>query len=106
MKFLITENKLERLIDNFLSEEYGGLIQFVDKNRLDLIFFIKDTGEKPIKENIEFFYNKDSQSAFIPWEMVNSIRMFTGDDLESKQYVMKWLKKTYGINPIKIYYNF
>jgi hypothetical protein len=106
MKFLITENKRKRLIDKYLSEDYGGLIRFVDKNRPDLIFFIKDTGKKPKKEDIVFFYNKHSQSAFIDWEMVNSIRMFTTDEWESKQFVMRWLKKTYGINPVKLYDNF
>jgi hypothetical protein len=32
--------------------------------------------------------------------------MFTGDEWESEQLVKRWLKKTYGIDPIKIYNNF
>jgi hypothetical protein len=43
MKFVITENKRERLIDKHLSDEYGGLIRYEPKNRPDLIFFVKDT---------------------------------------------------------------
>lgn len=106
MKFVITENKRERLIDKHLSDEYGGLIHFVSKNRPELIFFVKDTGKSPTKDNIVFFYNKHSQSAFIDWEMVNSVRMFTTDEWESEQFVMRWLKKTYGIDPIKLYNDF
>ena len=106
MKFVITENKRERLIDKHLSDEYGGLIHFVSKNRDELIFFVKDTGKSPTKDDIVFFYNKHSQSAFIDWKMVNSVRMFTTDEWESKQFVMRWLKKTYGIDPIKLYNNF
>jgi hypothetical protein len=106
MKFLITENKRERLIDKHLSNEYGGLIHFVNKNRPELIFFVKDTGKSPTKDDIVFFYNKHSQSAFINWNIVDSIRMFTGDEFESEQLVKRWLKRTYGIDPIKLYNNF
>ena len=48
MRIIITEDKRERLIDNFLSEEYGGLIRYEPKNRPDLIFFVKDTKKEPI----------------------------------------------------------
>ena len=106
MKFVITENKRERLIDNQLSNEYGGLIRYEPKNRPDLIFFVKDTGKDPIKRDIVLFYNKDDQYAFINWNIVDSIRMFTGNEFESEQLVKKWLKKTYGIDPIKLYNNF
>jgi hypothetical protein len=106
MKFVITENKRERLIDNYLSEEYGGLIRYEPKNRPDLIFFVRDTGKEPIKRDIVLFYNKDDQYAFINWNIVDSIRMFTGNEFESEQLVKRWLTKTYGIDPIKLYNNF
>ena len=106
MKFVITENKRERLIDNQLSNEYGGLIRYEPKNRPDLIFFVKDTGKDPIKRDIVLFYNKEDQVAFIDWKMVTHTNMFTGDEWESEQFVKRWLKKTYGIDPVKIYNNF
>ena len=106
MKFLITENKRKQLIDNYLSEEYGGLIRYEPKNRPDLIFFVKDTGKEPIKRDIVLFYNKEDQVAFINWNIVDSIRMFTGDEFESEQLVKRWLNKNYGIEPIKLYNNF
>jgi len=106
MKFLITENKRERLIDNYLSEEYGELIRYEPKNRPDLIFFVRDTGKEPTKRDIVLFYNKDDQYAFINWNIVDSIRMFTGNEFESEQLVKRWLNKTYGIDPIKLYNNF
>ena len=106
MRVIITEDKRERLIDNFLSEEYGGLIRYEPKNRPDLIFFVRDTKKEPIKRDIVLFYNKDDQYAFINWNIVDSIRMFTGDEWNSEQFVKRWLKKTYGIDPIKLYNNF
>jgi hypothetical protein len=106
MRIIITEDKRERLIYNQLSNEYGGLIRYEPKNRPDLIYFVKDTGKDPIKRDIVLFYNKDDQYAFINWNMVDSIRMFTGDEWESEQFVKRWLKKTYGIDPIKLYNNF
>jgi len=105
MKFVITENKRERLIDKHLSDEYGGLKKGMDKNHPDLIFFFKDV-EVPTSGDLVFHYSKDRQSVVIPWEMVDTIRMFTGDERESKQFVMRWLKNTYGINPIKLYKKF
>ena len=106
MKFVITENKRGQLIDKYLSDEYGGLIRYESKNRPDLIFFVKDTKKEPIKRDIVLYYNKEDQYAFINWGIVDSIRMFTGDEWESEQFVKRWLKKTYGINPIKLYNNF
>jgi hypothetical protein len=106
MKFVITENKRKQLIDDYLSEEYGGLIRYEPKNRPDLIFFVRDTGKEPTKRDIVLFYNKDDQYAFINWNIVDSIRMFTGDEFESEQLVKRWLNKTYGIDPIKLYNNF
>jgi len=106
MKFLITENKREQLIDKHLSDEYGGLVQYFPPSRRDLIFFIRDTEENPVKRDVVLFYNKDNFYAYINWNMVDSIRMFTGDEWESEQFVKRWLKKTYGIDPIKLYNNF
>ena len=106
MKFVITENKREQLIDKHLSDEYGGLVQYFPPSRRDLIFFIRDTEENPVKRDVVLFYNKDEQNAYINWNMVDSIRMFTGDEWESEQFVKRWLKKTYGIDPIKLYNNF
>jgi hypothetical protein len=105
MKFVITENKRERLIDNFLSEEYGGLKRGTEKNHSDLIFFFKDV-EVPTARDLVFHYNKDRQSAVIPWEMVDGIRMFTSSEWESELFVAHWLNDTYGLNVMKLYKKF
>jgi hypothetical protein len=105
MKFIITEDKRGRLIDEYLSEDYGGLKKGTEKNHPDLIFFIKDV-EVPKAGDLVFHYNKESQSAVIPWEMVDCIRMFTSSEWESKQFIMRWLNKTYEINPVKLFKKF
>lgn len=106
MKFVIRESKRGELIDKYLSKDYGGLIRYEPKNRPDLIFFVKDTKKEPIKRDIVFFYNKEDQVAFIDWKMVTHTNIFTGDEWESAQFVKRWLKKTYGIDPVKMYNNF
>ena len=58
MKFLITEDKRERLVDKQLSDEYDGLIRFVGSNRPDLIFFITNTGKNMVEKDNIFYYNK------------------------------------------------
>ena len=103
MKFLITEDKRERLVDKQLSDEYDGLIRFVGSNRPDLIFFITNTGKNMVEKDNIFYYNKDLQVAFIPWNMVDGIRMFTSNEFESEQFVKRWLNKTYGIDPVRLY---
>ena len=106
MKFIITESKREELIDKYLSKKYGDLIRYEPKNRPDLIFFVKDTKKDPIKRDIVLYYNKDDQYVFINWDVVRDVDIFTSDEWESKQFVKRWLKKTYGIDPIKLYDNF
>ena len=103
MKFVITEDKRERLIDKYLLDEYGGLIR-VDEKRLNFIFFLKDNGKDELTSNdIIFNYDTESQTAMISWDMVDSIRIFTGNEWESEQFVKRWLKKTYGVNVTKLY---
>jgi hypothetical protein len=53
-----------------------------------------------------FHYTKDNQGAVIPWEMVRDVEIFTGDEWDAKQLVKKWLKKTYGIDPVKLFRKF
>jgi len=106
MKFIITESKREELIYKYLSKEYGDLIRYEPKNRPDLIFFVRDTKKEPIKRDIVLFYNKDDQYVFINWNIIRYVDIFTGDEWESEQFVKRWLKKTYGIDPIKLYDNF
>lgn len=105
MKFVITENKREHLIDNLLSNQYGGLKTGKSKNHPDVVYFFRDV-ENPTLNDLVFHYSKDKQHAVIPWEMVDGIRMFTIDEWESEEFVKKWLKKTYWIDPVKLFRKF
>lgn len=105
MKFLISESRKEELIDKYLSKEYRGLKKGESKNHPDLVFFFRDV-ETPTSNDLVFHYSKDKQHAVIPWEMVRDIEMFTGDEWESNELIKKWLKKTYGIDPVKLFRKF
>ena len=106
MKFIITESKREELIDKYLSKEYGGLKKGGSKNHPDLVFFIRDADHNLTGNDVVFHYTKDNQGAVIPWEMVRDVELFTGDEWVAKQLVKKWLKKTYGIDPVKLFKKF
>lgn len=102
MKFIITENRREQIVDKFLTTKYGGLISLKDKNN-DLTFFLKDTGRESKQEDVVFYYNRVTYSAFIPWEMVTDLEVFGYGLLASRRIVKYWLKKTYNIEAIELF---
>ena len=60
MKFIITESKQEKLIDKYLSKEYGGLKKGESKNHPDLVFFIRDDDHNLTGNDVVFHYTKDN----------------------------------------------
>jgi hypothetical protein len=104
MKFLITESKRDQLIDKYISDYLGGLTKLKnDKN--GLFFFIKDTGEKPTKDDIVFYYSKDTQAAYIPWTLITSLNIFGCGLFEARRLIQDWLLKTYNIRVYDLYRN-
>ena len=69
-------------------------------------YYIRDDDHNLTGNDVVFHYTKDNQGAVIPWEMVRDVELFTGDEWVAKQLVKKWLKKTYGIDPVKLFKKF
>jgi hypothetical protein len=103
MKFVITESKLDLLIDKYISDYLGGLTKMEDKN--GLIFFLKDTGEKPTEDDVVFYYSKDTQAAYIPWTLITSLNIFGCGLFEARRLIQDWLLKTYNIRVYDLYRN-
>lgn len=103
MKVKILESKIDGLIDNFLTDNYGNLFRFNgDEERNDFIFLLTEDSNKPSKYNCVFFFNIKTGIVYTNWEVVNQVGIFTGDEELSKLKVMKWLLKTYYIRPTKL----
>ena len=102
MKFLITETKREQAVNKFLTKKYGGLLSIEDRN-MNLIFFIKDTGSEPNKNDIVFHHNPVTYTTIIPWEMITDLEVFGYGLLSSRRIVKEWLKKTYNITSMELY---
>jgi hypothetical protein len=98
MKIIITESKRTKLIFTALNNMYGDL-NVIDTTRdNDLVFFTKKNYKIVNKDIVIMFLNVVDQYLYIPYEMLMEINLFTSDDWESKQFIIKWMKETYDFD--------
>lgn len=98
MKIIITESKRIKLIFTALNNMYGDL-NVIDTTRdNNLVFFTKKNYKIVNKDIVIMFLNVVDQYLYIPYEMLMEINLFTSDDWESKQFIIKWMKETYDFD--------
>jgi hypothetical protein len=98
MKIIITESKRTKLIFTALNNMYGDL-NVIDTTRdNDLVFFTKKNYKIVNQDIVIMFLNVVDQYLYIPYEMLMEINLFTSDDWESKQFIIKWMKETYDFD--------
>lgn len=98
MKIIITESKRTKLIFTALNNMYGDL-NVIDTTRdNNLVFFTKKNYKIVNKDIVIMFLNVVDQYLYIPYEMLMEINLFTSDDWESKQFIIKWMKETYDFD--------
>jgi hypothetical protein len=103
MKIIITESKRTKLIFTALNNMYGDL-NVIDTTRdNDLVFFTKKNYKIANKDMVIMFLNVVDQYLYIPYEMLMEINLFTSDDWESKQFIIKWMKETYDFDVIMVF---
>jgi hypothetical protein len=94
MKYIITENQMERAVIKYLNSVYSDLKEFRTKEYSDLFFFMKN-GE------VIFEYNPNYKSIGVSeylWEFLDS---FFELESNTKQWILyDWLKEHYDL-PIK-----
>jgi DNA/RNA-binding domain of Phe-tRNA-synthetase-like protein len=92
MKIIITENKRDRLVLNWLNKEFGNLTEvvrgdktiYVDQNGLKLFYYYQDSKNRSVYIN----YNRI-------WIFFESI---FGLDYSQTQKILKlWLEETYNL---------
>ncbi len=92
MKIIITENKLERVVINWLNDNYGDLEIFETKDYPDYIFYRR--GDKVI-----FNYNKKNGIVYINYEEIwLFFESFFGMNYQQIQDVTKlWVEEHYNL---------
>jgi len=94
MKYIITESKLDTIIDSFITQQFGKLNHEFDGDRLILVtddgepmIVIVDRGEGPLEVHVDM----DVYGAIY--------NMFSMNDFEDIQSALiKWFRKHYNIS--------
>ena len=102
MKYIITENKLEKVILNFLNKGYGDLTEYRTIEYPDSIFYIK--GKK-------IYMEQDFENGILwvdydtIWSDLTKWFLLEYDDIQS--IIKKWVEEAYnlrGVTPEYEYY--
>ena len=95
MKYIITENKLEKAIIHFLNKGYGDLTEYRTDKYPDSIFYMKDNKvymEQDV-ENKKLWVDYDTI-----W--VDLIMWFSLKHNDIQSVITKWVEETYNIRGI------
>jgi hypothetical protein len=102
MKYVITENQLDKFISKYIGSFFGGLKE-VDDPKVDIIHFVN-------KDNkVVFFYSTDSGNLYIEIpglkeHIVNHLEnVFDLGWIRAKKILEDWFFDNYGIKVHKIY---
>ena len=96
MKYVITESKMDTVIDNYISRQFEGLEHQMDGDRLGLV----NSKGQPV---IIIFVDSDNPfetEVYILEEVYRTIyRLFSMNGLEDIQkHLVRWFKKHMNIN--------
>ena len=93
MKYVITENQLNRAALRFLNTEYGNLEPYETDEHPNFIYFMKD-GE------VIFEYNKKNGYVYISYDKIWSfLDSFFGLEYEEIQDITKqWVEEHYNLS--------
>lgn len=103
MKYIITENQLDKFIYKYIDKILGGLEEITIKSHPDIKFFV-NSNKKPL-----FHYNIDNQSVVLDHKGITEHiynyleNMFGIDPNQSHRIFKQWFLDNYGIKVHKIY---
>ena len=93
MKYIITENKLDKVVLTWLNNNFGNLTPIVKRNKTQYV----NDNELPL-----FYYHQDNKNGFVYVNskiLWSSLETLFNMEYEQIQDVIKhWLKKTYNID--------
>jgi hypothetical protein len=92
MKYIITENRLNNFIFNYLNKNFKGLELFkVEKH--PHIFYVQD-------DKIIFFYDPETKILYVPNEHIGDIlsKYLNLNENEIESILKLWVKLTYNLD--------
>ena len=92
MKYIITENRLERLAINWLNDNFGDLELFETEKYPNYVFYIK--GEETILS-----YNKKNGMVFVDYPKIWSFfeSYFSMSNQQIKDITKLWVEERYNL---------
>ena len=102
MKYIITENQLDKFISKYIGKYFGGLKE-IDEPKNNLKFFVVPGGQ------IVFYYSTESGNLYIETpglkkHIVNHLEnVFDLGWFRTKKILEDWFLDNYGIEVHKIY---
>ena len=101
MKIIISENKLERTVINWLDNEFGDLTPYKTGKYPHLIFYMKD-------DKVIFEYDVRYSDVYLSYEHIWEFltNFFNMDYIQIQNTTKKWIKGYYNLEVKTIYLNF
>ena len=102
MKYIITENQLDKFISKYIGGFFGGLKEVDESQKHNLKFFVDKN------DRIIFYYATDSGNLYMEEELKNHImnhleNVFGLGWVMAKTIFDRWFLDNYGINVHKIF---
>jgi hypothetical protein len=92
MKYIITENKLEKVAINWLNDKYGNLVPLKTDKESDYIFYMKD-------KDVIFDYYKKNGLVEIDYDKIWSFfeSYFNMSYKEIQRITKMWIEERYNL---------
>jgi hypothetical protein len=95
MRFIITENKLNKTINNWLSKQYEDL-EIYDHNNQHLVLYVDKNGE------IIFIYQSKENDVYVSKDVMKFlINIFSIDDKQVKSIFKDWFEEHNNLKTYK-----
>ena len=97
MKYIITENQLDRFISKWLSKEYTDL-EIYDHDNQPWCLYVNKDGE------VIFLYHTKDNELYVSKDVMKFlIDMFSIDVEQTKDILREWFEKYTGLNSYRVY---
>ena len=95
MKFLITENQIEKVVFRYLDNQ--GLIRIGEGNAIYFVY-------SELDEFVQISYLKNIEHCFIYWGLIIEIsNMFSLEEVDSEEIIGRWVENILNMRVVNTY---